>query len=827
MPSSHRQVSTGWVILESKQAGKRFLQIAGGLLLLLAGGTDAAMLDLSRATVVAPRDLSGPGRKAVTMLLEEVEKRTQIRWPAAETWPRANQPLIVVGPFSAIRAFGKDLKNGPSNDSDAEKPEGYSIRMGTDAGRPIVWVGGSDERGVLFGVGRLLRALHMETGRVLLEDSFRAGSAPKYPLRGHQLGYRPKTHSYDAWDLSVWEQYIRDLAVFGCNAIELIPPRSDDDATSPHFPLPPMPMMKGMSRLLADYGLDVWIWYPAMDKDYSDPKTVDFALQEWATVFKELPRIDALFVPGGDPGHTQPKYLMALLEKQTLSLHRWHPRAQMWVSPQSFNQEWLDEFIAILRNEQPTWLSGVVFGPQVRVSLPKLRALVPAKYPIRHYPDITHSRQCQYPVPDWDTAFAVTEGREGINPRPAQMASIFRLLQPDTIGFITYSEGCNDDVNKTIWSALGWDPDSNVSEILRDYSRYFISQKFADGFAQGLLALERNWHGPLLANESVYTTLQQFQAMERAASKQEQLNWRFQEALYRAYYDACLRRRLVYETGLEDRALQSLREAQSHGSLRAMADAETILERALKDPVASDWRAHIFELGEALFQSIRMQLSVPLYKAIGVDRGANLDTIDYPLNNRSWLKERFATIRRLPSEAERLKEIDAVLDWTNPGPGGFYDDPGNVANQPHLVPGLEYYKDPAFLASPHAGFEEGVEADDKPDGIPRYSWLNHAESMNDEPLLFRYTHLDSSAQYRLRVVYGGDSPKRRIRLASANGIEIHPFLTKPRPIRPVEFDVPPGAIVRGELVLNWFREPGLGGNGRGCQVSEIWLIRKQ
>ncbi len=93
-----------------------------------------------------------------------------------------------------------------------------------------------------------------------------------------------------------------------------------------------------MSRVADEYGLDVWIWYPAMDKDYSDPKTVEFALAEWGEVYKKLPRIDAIFVPGGDPGHTQPKYLMALLEKQTELLHKYHPKAQMWVSPQSFNQ---------------------------------------------------------------------------------------------------------------------------------------------------------------------------------------------------------------------------------------------------------------------------------------------------------------------------------------------------------------------------------------------------------------------------------------------------------------------------------------------------------
>src|SRR5205085_9043372 len=243
---------------------------------------------------------------------------------------------------------------------------------------------GNDARGTLFAAGALLRNLQMDRDSLAIADDFKIATAPKYPLRGHQLGYRPKTNSYDGWDVRQWEQYIRDLAVFGANAVELIPPRSDDDADSPHFPLPPMRMMVEMSRILQDYGLDVWIWYPAMDHDYSDSKTVESALAEWASVFRQLPRIDAIFVPGGDPGHTRPKHLMALLERQTQSLHRFHPKAQMWVSPQSFNRAWLDEFVDLLNREHPAWLSGIVFGPQVRVSLPRLRQLIPKEYPIRH-----------------------------------------------------------------------------------------------------------------------------------------------------------------------------------------------------------------------------------------------------------------------------------------------------------------------------------------------------------------------------------------------------------------------------------------------------------
>lgn len=798
-------------------------------LCLLAGGlARAAELDLKDAVVVAPPGLSGAEKKAVAMLIEEVEKRAHIRWPATNGWPASSTRVVAVGPRSRLADFAGPGATELAAGSEVKGAEGYRLCVRRGQGQPAVLVIGNDARGVLFGVGRLLRELRPQRGSIVLADDLDLATAPKYALRGHQLGYRPKCNSYDAWDLPVWEQYFRDLAVFGCNAIELIPPRSDDDAQSPHFPRPPMEMMIGMSGLAEAYGLDVWIWYPAMDRDYADARTVKFALREWGEVFGKLPRIDAVFVPGGDPGHTPPKVLMALLEKQTQNLHRWHPRAQMWVSPQSFNRVWLDEFLGLLDRERPVWLSGVVFGPQVRVGLAELRARVPAQYPIRHYPDITHSRQCQFPVPDWDVAYAVTEARECINPRPEGEAVICRKMQPGTIGFLTYSEGCNDDVNKMIWSALGWDPGVPVLEVLRQYSRYFIGERYTEGFAQGLLALERNWQGPLAANASVEATLARFQSMEKAASPADLKNWRFQQGLFRAYYDAYIRRRLLHETELEAQALDKLGAAPATGALAAMDAARKILDRST-ERVAEGWRERILELGEALFQSIGMQLSVEKYKAIAVDRGASLDTLEYPLNNRRWLEARFANIRQLPSEAERLTAIAEIVHWTDPGPGGFYDDLGNPARQPHLVRGLGFNEDPGSMQSPRADFEEDLvldEPDDQPQGPRRMSWIDHAETLYDTPLQMHYAGLDPKARYRVRVLYGGDSPRRKIRLAANQGLEVHPYLTKPFPFRPLEFALPPAATEQSELTLSWFGEPGLGGNGRGCQVSEVWLLKE-
>ena len=63
----------------------------------------------------------------------------------------------------------------------------------------------------------------------------------------------------------------------------------------------------------------------------------------------------------------------------------------------------------------------------------------------------------------------------------------------------------------------------------------------ADSFAHGLLELERNWRGPLAANHGVDATFTHFHELERAATPQMLANWRFQQALYRAYYDAYTR----------------------------------------------------------------------------------------------------------------------------------------------------------------------------------------------------------------------------------------------------------------------------------------------
>ncbi|MCW5964156.1 MAG: hypothetical protein KIT83_08960 [Bryobacterales bacterium] len=621
---------------------------ASALGLLVSTEVAAAKpVDLRKATVVS----AGSTGRAVEVLTEEVDRRAQVLLANAERWNGIG-PAIVLGTRVDIQKAYPTL--AAALPASTQGADGFALAVTGSSEAPVVVAAGNDGRGTLFAVGRLLQELQLQRQTVEVDDGLRVSTAPRYQLRGHQLGYRPKTNSYDGWDVAQWDRYIRELALFGTNAIELIPPRSDDAADSPHFPLPPLRMMREMSRITDSYGLDCWVWFPALEKDYTDAATMANAVREWEEVFQALPRIDALFVPGGDPGHTEPKVLMTVLEKQTEVLRKYHPKATMWVSPQGFDAKWMEEFYGLLA-KNPAWLKGIVFGPQNRADLTELRQRVPAQYELRHYPDITHTMRAQFPVPDWDVAYGLTLQREPINPRPVDQSLIIRKVQPlAPLGFLTYSEGCNDDVNKFVWSALGWNPDANLTDVLRRYSRLLIGGRLEEEFTQGLLRLETNWRGPLLANEGVMATLALFQQMETRATPAQKGNWRFQQALYRAYYDAYTRVRLLDERRREERAMGLLREASRLGTSTALDAAERELKPSPHERAGLELRARVFELAEALFQSIQMQLSVTKYQAISVGRGANLDLVDMPLSNAPWLLERFAGVRKDKRRRSRL-----------------------------------------------------------------------------------------------------------------------------------------------------------------------------
>jgi hypothetical protein len=252
-----------------------------------------------------------------------------------------------------------------------------------------------------------------------------------------------------------------------------------------------------------------------------------------------------------------------------------------------------------------------------------------------------------------------------------------------------------------------------------------------------------------------------------------------------------------------------------------MEAAERILDRARTEGISGDWRTRIFQLAEALFQSIHMKLSVSLYRAQSEDRGASLDGIDFPLSNGPWLTSCFTEIRGIADENERLTAIRGIVERTNPGPGGFYDNLGSSYVCSHRVEGKGFEDDPGFWRSAFRHYPHWK----NPNPLP-VAWRGCTGTLKDVPFEMHYGGLDPAASYRVRVVYSELNPDIRVRLEANDGIEIHPLISREGAPRPVEFDIPHEATRGGELRLRWHREPGKGGTGRGCQISEIWLLRR-
>jgi hypothetical protein len=703
--------------------------------------------------------------------------------------------------------------------SPTEHPEGFSIVALPWRAAHVLVIAGNDVRGELFGAGWLLRNMIFTGAYPRLPHNVALFQAPEKAVRGHQIGYRFKNNSYDAWTLAQFEQGIRDLAIFGTNTIQLISPVSDDAPSSPLFPAPALETFLGISKILAKYGLDCDLYYPEIAKDYTNPAAVEAELRHFTSLVSAMSRLDALYIPGGDPGHTPPDVLFRLVAREVEVLHRYHPSAAVWISAQGFDQTSYDRFYALL-DRHPAWLTGVFFGPQSRDSFFTQRARIPARYSMQFYPDIAHTMHAQFPVPQWDPVFALTEGREPICPRPEAFGSIYRHFASLHNGFVTYSEGVNDDVNKILWSQLGWSSKTCLDTILAEYARMFLHREGSQQAmaVQAIHGLEENWRGPIPANRQIPVTLRLLQQLERDATPmQVDRNGPWESLLYRGIYDDYVQRKLARERTAQANALVKLGLADLPSGDRVAA-AKRALDASV--PTATETTEHdrLFTLAGQLFRDWGLQLSVRLYGASNWERGANLDRVDTPLSETAWLSKTMVAALLQPTEAARVNALDSAAHWQHPSRDAIYDDLGDPANEPHLVRGAGWANDPEMYATAIDGIADRTLADGW-----RLSWLDYAETLYEVPLELAYSGLDPRRSYRVRVTYAGEDYALPLRL-TANGTEVHAARLRASNPETLEFPVDLHATADGSLRLRWSGPRASGGSGRGRQVAEVWLI---
>ena len=407
-----------------------------------------------------------------------------------------------------------------------------------------------------------------------------------------------------------------------------------------------------------------------------------------------------------------------------------------------------------------------------------------------------------------------------MNPRPVDFTQIYLMDYAFTDGFVTYSDGVHDDFNKSLWLQLGWDPHRNPRDVAIEYARFFFRPDLAEQGADGLFALESDTRGALEDNGTVSATLMLWKDLEGRLKSDKKVgadSWRFRMHLFRAYYVDFTRRRLAYEKQLELKALEVLSLAEKKGISRVLGEAESILNRAVHEPVDQAAIKKLNDLGEDLFKEIGLQTSVPKYQASNSQRGAVLDFLDYPLNNRWWLQDQFEKILKMTDPKQQLRRIEVIRNWENPGDRGFYDVLGNVGRSPRIVKlllGGDAMRHEIDIPMPTQRWMRETKS------INRQAWHSYMDSF---PAGILYNDLDPQGDYIVKLFSQRSSP------LVVDGVKAKLIKTGETFDKVTEqiFEVPADASRDGRIHLTWevLDEEHLNWRDRHY-VTEIWVMKR-
>lgn len=684
--------------------------------------------------------------------------------------------------------------------------DSYAISVKGTSRSADVGIEASGDTAVIHAVGKLLRSVIFKPEGVMIpEMDIRLTATHRH--RGQELS----TYTYhDSWQRDDWESYTRELALWGANWIW--------STTSCEAPLEGCSeetrvrwekrcsLQDVQADIASRYGMRFGVHsFPnnispelvtpeiSFKGSYVCPSTREgrrLILDSRRMLFRRLSRIDAVFTSSHDPGgcpcpRCTPwvETFVPLAEEEAQIAREHHPESLFYISNQALSRDenlWLFDY---LESESPDWLDGIVWGPQSR-PLGELREGLPDRYDIIAFPDITHLIICQYPVIGFDHANALVHHRESPTYRPRAMRRIYHETAAESIGSMPYSEGLHDDLNKAVWSGLNWgvEPEESVAEYVRRY----LGEGARDAITGAIFDLETSWKTPVVVNERIPEILR---AVEGIGPEVEggPDNWRYRMLLLRCIIDLYVQLRLRRERETESRALDMLKSDMVVDE--RIDRALEVLSRSKPDTHESDLAGRIARIGKEL-------------KALKGLWFHPMDRLEVHLADIPWMKSVLENARSLP-DSDREAAISGIVDYEDPGPGGLYEDCGNVEGESHRLEGEDYFLE---------GLDEGIRLSQRRMSYGRSQW--------DSDVVYRFRGLDPESAYRLSVTYVTNRRMRGSQILLANGRIVHDDIQLPENTpASYEFELPPELTDGGNLELIFRR----GSNGRGPLVSEIWL----
>ncbi len=572
--------------------------------------------------------------------------------------------------------------------------EGFAVKMVTLDNAPAIIAVGTDNRGVLYAAGEILR--QMELGKQSVRfKTFEVSTAPAYRFRGAnnpQGGTMRKYTKSRAWTTDEWKNVILDYALAGANCFYAEEWGSTSERT--RF-LKSFDLMTTVGIRPNQYygetpeawksgGLADWEWIKSNWVCPSIPEAREALLKQWTEKLKTLGDHDILRFYAGDPGGCRDerckpwgKTFALLCEDISKIALKIHPDLIVLIANQDLTNEGDFAIFDYLSEKSQEWLYGIAYGPGSnamtwyfrnqlndqmfeypgygwlnRYLAETLNAL-PKDQKIVHYSDITHWIMAQYNVENPERNIAKSFGRRTWHTRPVALHEIFQAIMPFSQGDIIYTEGYHDHFNQYFWHRLLMNPHRSAKEVTDEYCKIYFGEKASDLMTQAIFQLEKNIELPLATNDGI----NRYYDLVKEAGKLIPENLMEKDHLWKLFMqkaalDKYIQLKLQLELKQEERIRQYLEQGLESGKLNKSIDQSlTVLAEPRETKAMTVYRKEANQLG------------IKTEQLFGI-RNVGYFKLDQHLRDMEGLSDSLKKIKSTRSKKEKMEMISIAIKNT-------------------------------------------------------------------------------------------------------------------------------------------------------------------
>lgn len=409
-----------------------------------------------------------------------------------------DEASVILGTPRSSEEIARLVQTGAIRDIEGLGDEGFLI---AHSGETTI-VAAREAKGVVYGVGRLLRDGRVEDGS-WQPPSIDVRDRPKLAVRciyfADHMG-----NWYSHADPQDVREYLEDMALWGYNelmtCLAVRPGETFFRAIERMHALEDYARLLGMrvgavvqSNTSYDRPRDEWRATPgpipgAYDVCPSQPGAGEFLIEDkrqYLALMQPHEYICLWPYDGGGcfcsacaPWAKTFLHLSRDIAEQAIG-DASEVRVSAWFFERDVPGE--DEVFFSYLEEKPSWLRYLVAGTAEARRWVRGGRSIPDPYRVLVFPDIS-----MFDGIPW--------GGRGANAAPRKFAAELADTREMLAGGIVYSEGRYDDLNKILWARMLWDPDLDPAQIVREYCTVYLGTE-GEPATELILAIERDMEG--------------------------------------------------------------------------------------------------------------------------------------------------------------------------------------------------------------------------------------------------------------------------------------------------------------------------------------------